>query len=564
MTPRGRKLLGQILINQTALKKKQLQEALEVQSKDGGPIGEILHNAHLVTENELYRALAFQYRMDYIESVPLPEMNDIYPGISLTYCASHSILPLKTGDNNLQLILSDIHNQQPQDDLRALFPAAGMKTVLTSPTEMVRVLDALLPQGMKASGILGDMGDEDLELLASESVETKDLMDMANEAPIIRLVNTLIKEAVEEGASDIHIEPYESEVRVRFRLDGILYPRESPPKRFQNAIISRVKIMANLNIAENRLPQDGRIQVRLSGNAIDIRVSSFPTSFGERVVLRILNKSHQSFELGSLGMDKKIVHGVRDLVNMNSGVVLLTGPTGSGKSTTLYSILNEINNDIINILTVEDPVEYQLDGVGQMQVKPKIGLTFAAGLRSILRQDPDVVMIGEIRDRETAEIAIQSALTGHRVFSTLHTNDAATGVTRLLDMDVEPYLVTSSVKAFIAQRLVREICPACKKKMTPDKSVLKLMGITPSSKKNYSFYHGTGCEKCRNTGYVGRTGIYEVLPITQTIKKLILSNAEAGEIKKAAVKEGMITLKEDGFLKVQQGITTIEEVLRVI
>ena len=391
----------------------------------------------------------------------------------------------------------------------------------------------------------------------------QDIMDMANDAPIIKLVNTVITQAITDRASDIHIEPYEKELGVRFRIDGILYPMFTPPKKFQAAIISRIKIMSNLNIAENRLPQDGRIQLKIAGKEIDIRVSIFPTYYGERVVLRLLNKTDMSFDLNAIGFSDKTLSQFNKLIEKTNGIILATGPTGSGKSTTLYSVLTRLNTRDVNILTVEDPIEYQLSGVGQMQVKPKIDLTFANGLRSILRQDPDIIMIGEIRDLETAEIAVQSALTGHRVFSTLHTNDAASGITRLIDMGIEPFLIASSVNGFLAQRLVRTICPHCKESYKPTAKILSELEIKPSQLPGGKLFRGKGCEKCLNTGYLGRTGIHELLTVSNEIRKMIIAQTDSVSIKEQAMKEGMLTLLQDGIDKAAHGFTTIEEVLRV-
>jgi general secretion pathway protein E len=337
----------------------------------------------------------------------------------------------------------------------------------------------------------------------------------------------------------------------------------TPPKKYQDAVISRIKIMANLNIAENRLPQDGRIQIKIGGKEIDIRVSVLPTHFGERLVLRLLNKSDIDFSLDSLGFSESMLKQYDELIKITHGIILVTGPTGSGKSTTLYSMLTRLNNEDVNILTVEDPIEYQIHGIGQMQTRPKIGLTFAAGLRSILRQDPDIVMVGEIRDAETAEIAVQSALTGHRVFSTLHTNDAASGVTRLMDMGIEPYLITSSVNAFLAQRLVRKICSNCSEPYKPDAKELQRAGLTKNRLKKGVLYRGKGCDKCLQTGYSGRIGIFELLPLSDEIKKMIMGKVDSGQIKAQGLKEGMVLLLDDGISKVIDGVTTLEEVLRV-
>jgi general secretion pathway protein E len=446
-----------------------------------------------------------------------------------------------------------------------IFPEYQFEPVMTADAEVQKLIQTHYDgSGAENAGeLIEDLEEADLELLSSGTSETEDIMDMANEAPIIRLVNMILKQAVNDRASDIHIEPYERELAVRFRVDGILYQMFTPPKKFQNAIISRVKIMANLNIAENRLPQDGRIQIKIGGKDIDIRVSVFPTHFGERVVLRLLNKTDMQFDLNSIGFSEKNLALFNELIKKTHGIILVTGPTGSGKSTTLYSVLSRLNSPDVNILTVEDPIEYQIRGIGQMQVKPKIELTFATGLRSILRQDPDIIMVGEIRDLETAEIAVQAALTGHRVFSTLHTNDAASGITRLIDMGVEPFLISSSVNAFLAQRLVRTICPHCREAYKPTPKMMSEFNLKPSQLKGGKLYRGKGCDKCLKTGYHGRTGIYELLTVDNDIRKMIMAHADSVEIKEYAMKNGMVTLLEDGLLKAAQGVTTVEEVMRV-
>ena len=446
-----------------------------------------------------------------------------------------------------------------------LLPDHNLIPVLTTGEEIQRVVHTNY-ESLKSettNDVIEDLEESEFEILSSQMSETTDIMDMANDAPIIRLVNTIIKQAVNDRASDIHIEPYEKDLAVRFRIDGILYQLFSPPKKYQSAIISRIKIMSNLNIAENRLPQDGRIQLKIGGKDIDIRVSIFPTHYGERVVMRLLNKTDMSFDLDSIGFSPENLKTFNSLIQKSHGIILVTGPTGSGKSTTLYSVLVRLNSRDVNILTVEDPIEYQLHGIGQMQVKPKIDLTFASGLRSILRQDPDIVMIGEIRDVETAQIAVQASLTGHRVFSTLHTNDAASGITRLIDMGIEPFLIASSVNAFLAQRLVRRICPHCIESYKPSPKLLSELNLKPGSLKNGKLYRGKGCDHCLGTGFTGRTGIYELLPVTQEIRKLILQHADAASIKDRAVQEGMKTLLMDGLDKAINGHTTVEEVLRV-
>jgi len=475
------------------------------------------------------------------------------------------VVPFNRKGGKIQVAVIDPLNIQPLDDLKMLYPQFDFEAVLTTEVEIQKIINEHFShlKSESTDDVIEDLEDSDLDLLTQKISETEDLMDMANEAPIIRLVNTIIKQAVNDSASDIHFEPYEKELIVRFRIDGILYQMFTPPQKYQNAIISRIKIMANLNIAENRLPQDGRIQLKIAGKDIDIRVATFPTYFGERIVLRLLNKSDMDYDLNALGFDDRTLKIFNDLIKKTHGIILVTGPTGSGKTTTLYSVLNRLNNPEVNILTVEDPIEYQISGIGQMHVKPQIDLTFAAGLRSILRQDPDIVMIGEIRDLETADIAVQAALTGHRVFSTLHTNDAASGITRLLDMGIEPYLITSSVNGFLAQRLVRKICVHCKESYTPPQKSLKELGITASRLKGGKLYRGKGCAKCLNTGYSGRLGIYELLPLTTAIKKQIMNHEDAAIIKEQAIKEGMYTLYQDGINKAIAGITTVDEVLRV-
>ncbi|MCX8069315.1 MAG: type II secretion system ATPase GspE, partial [Thermodesulfovibrionales bacterium] len=397
-----------------------------------------------------------------------------------------------------------------------------------------------------------------LSSVATEFESPKDLIELADEAPIIRLLNALIQQALKEKASDIHIEPYEKELEVRFRIDGILRKILAPPKIIKDALISRIKIMANLDIAEKRLPQDGRIRLISGGRDIDIRVSIIPTVFGERAVLRILDRMQGLKGLWELGLREREEKLIEELINRPNGIILVTGPTGSGKTTTLYAGINKIDRTVRNIITVEDPVEYQLQGVGQIQVNPKINLTFASGLRSILRQDPDVIMVGEIRDLETAEIAIQASLTGHLVLSTLHTNDSASAITRLIDMNIEPFLIASSLTAVLAQRLVRTICPECKISYSPEKEELKYL-----NRDDIKLYRGKGCNGCSQTGYRGRIGIFELLLIDREMRNLITARKDAQVMKDYALSNGMTSLYNDGLSKVEQGITTLEEVLRV-
>lgn len=559
------KKLGQILIDKRLISQEDLQDALLSQQNTPLKIGQILIKKGLIAEDEVLKALATQYSIDYVETLEFTDADNILGNIPVQFLKRYKIAPYTVKKNTIKIAINDPLLIQPLDNIKIMYDSFKIIPVLSTEKEILKIINNhfdVLKENSTTS-VIENLEESDFEILSSPITETEDILDMANEAPIIRLVNTVIKQAIEDRASDIHIEPFEKDLIIRFRIDGILYNMFTPPKKYQAAIISRIKIMSNLNIAENRLPQDGRIQLKVGGKDIDIRVSVFPTYYGERIVLRLLNKSDMKFDLDSLGFSKDSLSIFDELIKKTHGIILVTGPTGSGKTTTLYSVLTRLNTYDVNILTVEDPIEYQLHGVGQMQVKPKIDLTFAAGLRSILRQDPDIIMVGEIRDLETAEIAIQAALTGHRVFSTIHTNDAASGITRLLDMGVEPFLIASSVNAFLAQRLVRTICPHCKQAYKPDVVVLKDLGIKSSQIQGKKLYNGKGCEKCINTGYLGRSGIYELLPITNDIRKLIMEHADAVSIKEKAIANGMKTLLQDGIEKALQGLTTLEEVLRV-
>jgi len=415
-----------------------------------------------------------------------------------------------------------------------------------TPEEMVQSLDA-----------------ESSDRILHELEETEDLLEVSDEAPVIRLVNLILFQGVKERASDIHIEPFQKELKIRYRIDGILYNRLNPPKRYQAAIVSRLKVMAKLDIAEKRLPQDGRLPIKIADRDIDIRVSVIPTTFGERIVLRLLNKSSAHFGLQEIGLSPGHLKVLEELIQRPNGILLVTGPTGSGKTTTLYAALSRINSSDKNIVTIEDPVEYQLFGIAQIQVNPKIGLTFAHGLRSILRHDPDVVLVGEVRDPETAEIAIQAAMTGHLVFSTLHTNDAASAMTRLLDMGIEPFRIASVVRAIAAQRLVRVLCPDCKEAFSPPPEILRDTGILPARLGGRVIYRAKGCPACAGTGYRGRTGIYEIMLVSEPIRHLIMRKADSATIARQALEEGMKTLREDGAEKVLAGITALEELVRV-
>jgi len=404
---------------------------------------------------------------------------------------------------------------------------------------------------------------EEEEEFEMGAIEERDIMEMANDAPIVKLVNHIIFQAVKEGASDIHIEPFEKELRVRYRIDGVMYERLLPPKRYQGAIVSRLKIMSNLNIAEKRIPQDGRIPIKVADKPIDLRVSILPCNFGERVVMRLLDKTKGIVKLEKLNMSERDFEVLTRNIERPNGIILVSGPTGSGKTTTLYSILDRLNEEDVNLITVEDPVEYTISGISQVQVKEKVGLTFAAALRSILRQDPDIVLIGEIRDTETAQIATQAALTGHLVMSTIHTNSAPATITRLIDMDIEPFLISSSVVCVLSQRLVRRLCEKCKAPYKPTPEMIRKIGLTPTKAKNITFYKAVGCDHCIQTGYKGRLALFEVMEVDDTLSRLIVQRVDASIIKAKALEAGMTTLATDGLRVIKSGLSTIEEVVSV-
>ncbi|HVM97528.1 MAG TPA: type II secretion system ATPase GspE, partial [Candidatus Acidoferrales bacterium] len=511
------------------------------------------------------RAVANHFGLPFTDHLPEDsQILDLIGPLPINFAKRCLLLPVARESGCVVVVTADPGSLGPIDDMRLLLRTPIRVMVAPGPL----IVDAInrvydLASG-SASQLMDDLDEERLDLAATDLEEPRDLLESDDEAPIIRLVNSLLFQAAKDRASDIHIEPFERALTVRFRIDGILYDIISPPKRFQPIIISRVKIMAGLNIAEKRLPQDGRIRIRLAGKDIDIRVSIVPTAYGERVVMRLLDKSTTVLHLEELGLVGQKHEVVSRLIKLSHGIILVTGPTGSGKTTTLYAALSKINTTDKNIITIEDPIEYQLHGVGQIQVNPKIELTFANGLRSILRQDPDVIMVGEIRDLETAEIAIQAALTGHLVFSTLHTNDSFGAMTRLLDMGIEPFLVSSSVVAVMAQRLVRRVCSGCREEYQPSREELEELNITPQALAGRTVYRpGPGCAQCKRTGYKGRTGIHELLVVDDEIRSLVMKHADAAAIRRAATARGMTTLRQDGADKVMQGMTTVEEVLRV-
>ena len=560
-------LICEILLRRGAIHAEQVDEALELQKLRPKRVGEILLDMGYVEEDAVLEALGEQFNIALEPKLLEAADAALTTKAPINFIREYHMVPYAKNGVGFLVAINDPVNLLPLDDLRLLL-GGPVEPRLCRHGDIQQIIDTYFErQGENAAEMIDSItmtDGEGGEVHTLDHVESeRDLLDLANEAPIIKLINLIITGAVKERASDIHIEPFEQETRVRYRIDGVLYEKFTVPRSQLGAVISRVKIMANLNIAEHRLPQDGRIKIRLSGKEIDIRVSILPIAHGERVVMRILEKGNFLFSLEELGMDRRD-HVLMDKLIQNShGIILVTGPTGSGKSTTLYAALQRVNSPDKMIITVEDPIEYLIEGIGQVQVRPKINLTFAAGLRSILRQDPDIILVGEIRDHETAEMAVQASLTGHLVFSTLHTNDSAGAITRLVNMGIEPFLVTSSTIAIQAQRLVRRLCPECKTPFEPDPESLIDLGLEANAAEGKTLYQPVGCAKCVDRGYYGRTGIFELLVMTPRVQELALQGTDSNVIKRAARRYGMRTLREDGAQKVLQGTTSVEEILRV-
>lgn len=553
-----------ILIEQKIITDAQALEAKGIAEESGKSVEQVLIEKGYMSPEQLAKASASLYRLPYVEKVT-DAMADlmVLAKIPLKFLRDNVVIPVMV-DNQLTILTPNPSNFQPLDEVNMLLGGTARIGVATEKT-IIDAINRYYPlegskQMIAAFEKEEELGPEEVDFGA---IDEKDIMTMASEAPIIKLVNNILFQAAKRGASDIHIEPFEKELEVRYRIDGVLYPVMTPPKRIQGALVSRIKIMANLNIAEKRIPQDGRIDIKVAGRPIDIRVSVLPVIFGERIVMRLLDKSRSFNKLKELGFSERDYKLMETNIRKPNGIIYITGPTGSGKTSTLYSVLGELNTPDVNIITVEDPVEYQMPGIGQVAVKDKIGLTFAAALRSILRQDPDIIMIGETRDFETAQIAVQSALTGHLVFSTLHTNNAPASITRLLDMGVEPFLIASSVILIEAQRLVRRLCPHCKKQFKPEVDLLESVGLTEKTAKDIVFYKAVGCEECNQTGYKGRLALFEIMAMTPGMAKLTMERADTSLLRKQAIADGMTLLIDDGIRKIKEGITTIEEVIAV-
>jgi len=588
--------VGEILVRQGALSPERLEQALNIVSERGARLKDVLTTSHMLEEAAYVEALARDLGLPVLTKIQVDEIpNELIELVPINFARQHKLLPLSIQNNVVRVAVSNPLDLSPLDDLRALCGKRCEPAVASA--DLIEAAINRVYERKDENALSDSDSDQQVD-------ELQDLIDMTDEAPVIRWVNNLFYEAVRDRASDIHIEPNDAEVAVRYRIDGTLYKVKTAPKAFLSSIVARVKIEANLNIAEKRLPQDGRITKKIKGKLVDVRVSTVPTQRGERIVLRLLDKEQAMLDLPALGFSRDKLSTIEDLISRPNGIVLVTGPTGAGKTTTLYACLNKINSPELNILTVEDPVEYELRGISQMPVQPKIGLTFAAGLRSFLRQDPDVIMVGEIRDHETAEIAIHASLTGHLVFSTLHTNDAAGAIARLVEMDVQPFLIASSLLAVLAQRLVRRLCPECRQPYIPSDQDLRSLeldpkqygpppavltgerppdSVPPPAKEGKNadasgallheiggsngkparpvFYRPTGCEQCAGTGYRGRVGIYELLVVDEPVRREILNNSDSKTITRVAADRGMITLRVDGTRQVLAGRTSVEEVL---
>ncbi len=573
-TPQGpKKLVGQILLDNGLITQQQLDEALNVQKNTTEQLGRILIDLGYVTERDVLRAHAEQLGIPFLELDETSVDEDVARAIPQSVVQRYNAVPIRRNGNRLMVAMSDPSNVFALDDIR-LITGYEIDPILATAEDI-----SVLVSGADAGGGQGELEDalealdgglgaaigDELDLAAAGTDEDVDRAQaMEDEAPIIRVVNVVIQQAIKDRASDIHVEPDRRGVRIRYRIDGVLHEVMRVPKYVHAPLVSRIKIMGDMNIAERRLPQDGRIHVRHEGKDYDLRVSSVPTVFGEKVVMRILDQTSVLIGLNKLGMFSETQAQLESIIVQPNGMILSTGPTGSGKTTTQYSILNKINSVEKNIITIEDPVEYQLPGLNQVHVNRKAGLTFASAMRSFVRQDPDIIMVGEVRDLETAETAIQASLTGHLVLSTLHTNDAPSSITRLVDMGVEPFLIASSVIGVLAQRLSRRICANCKEPYKPPAEALHRVGFNVDDMENVVFYRGRGCEQCRHTGYRGRTGIFELMLISEEIADLCVKRAPLSEVRSAALANGMKNLKMDGFQKVIEGLTTVEEVMRVV
>ncbi len=556
--------LGEMLLRENAIDPEQLEQARDFQKNNGGTVYNALVKLDYMTEDDLVEFLVKKLGRPTISLDEIDVDTDALRLIPVGIAQKYLAIPYGRVNSTLQVAMADPTDLAALDDINFM-TGLGVEVSIATESEIRKALDTYYDTGEHMETMLDDFGDDDLEAYTGDSsdLDVSDVAKMAEEAPVVKLVNWLFREAIQKGASDIHIEPYEKVFRVRFRIDGSLYEFYKPPLKLKAPVVSRLKIMSRLDIAERRLPQDGRIKLKIGkGRDIDLRVSVLPTLYGEKVVMRLLDKSNLQLDMTKLGFEERPLRDFKEAIHKPFGMVLVTGPTGSGKTTTLYSALSELNTLDVNVSTCEDPVEFNLPGINQVQMHEEIGLTFASSLRSFLRQDPDIIMVGEIRDFETAEIAVKAALTGHLVLSTLHTNDAPQTINRLLNMGVEPFLVASSVNLILAQRLARKVCPQCKVEIDPPVEALRDLGVKMEEIGTFPVYEGKGCNLCTNTGFKGRIALYEVMPMTDEVRELVLAGASAMEIKREAVRLGMDSLRMAGIGKLKEGITTVNEVAR--
>ena len=562
MTAGRQKLLGQVLMEMGKITQEQLDEAVAIKQQKGGAIGVVLVDLGHCEKADVAAALAIQAGMwrVFLDEMEVPP--EVIEKMDSTTARSYSVIPIEYDAGKLTVAMADPNNFRALDELHMLL-GCEVQAAVADPAAVVRALDKYYAHAESVEAVISEL-DTTAEWIAEheESIDLEDIRTMSESQPVKKLLNLVLLQAIRDSASDIHFEPFEDEFKMRYRIDGVLYEMVPPPRHIALAVASRIKVMANLDIAERRVPQDGRIELTVGGKPVDLRVSVLPTMFGESVVLRVLDRTQVELDITKVGLRDEEQKSLDGLIHAPNGIVIVTGPTGSGKTTTLYSALSAINDVETKIITTEDPVEYDIEGLMQVQINPEIGLTFARCLRHILRQDPDVILVGEIRDIETAQIAIHASLTGHLVFSTLHTNDAPTAITRLLDLGVEPYLLTATLEAIVAQRLVRRVCTHCRAEFEPTEDMLWELNLTPEEVRGRTFYFGKGCDLCNNTGYKGRTGIFEIMTIDDPLRDLILAGSSTNVIRDEAKKRGMRTLRDSGLMSVYDGITTIEEIVR--
>ncbi len=564
---RGRQL-GRVLIKMGKLRRSQVHEALEIQKERRGPIGAILVELGHITEDDLNLALGAQSGMAFLEIGRMDIAPEVVAVMTSQMARTYRVMPVEVDEERkkLSIAMDDPDNFRASDDLTTLL-GYTITASLCKADELQTALDRFYPEGEQESigALIGELSDdEDLARFEGrgDSIDLAELKEIADLNPVKKLLNLVLLQAIKDKASDIHFEPFEDEFKMRYRIDGVLYEMVPPPRYVALALASRIKVMSSLDIAERRLPQDGRIELTLKGRPIDLRVSVLPTMFGESIVLRVLDRANVELSLDRIGMRDDDLVTFRQLMKKPNGIVINTGPTGSGKTTTLYAALSELNSTEVKILTAEDPVEYDIDGLVQVQVRTEVGLTFARALRSFLRQDPDIILVGEIRDLETAQISVQASLTGHLVFTTLHTNDAPSAVARLVDLGLEPFLITATVEAIVAQRLVRRICTSCVAEYKPTEEQVMELNLRPEDVGDRLFRYGEGCDYCNNTGYRGRLGLYEIMVIDDTLRELIMDRASTNILRREATKAGMRTLRQSGLMAIFDGVTSLDEVVR--